>query len=240
MRVGLIPTMRDSFALFSANAGMLCLEFAAATVAGMTACALFFPGSFLDVAVARPGDARVPSPISPYTICLSLAQAIAAASATGRLWRARFPDRQPISAAPVVAPLLVMALLVDHLFLLGLGLFILPGLLIMAVTTVFVPALIIERQGWRSLARSFEMTRPHLLALSGIWALVLIPVVILSVVEFRGPPVADATMTQLWLSEIASSYWTPVVNGFATAMCVTIYIRLTDLEAGGTDPGIFR
>lgn len=79
---------------------------------------------------------------------------------------------------PITLTWIVMWILVSFAFLL----LIVPGIWLMAVWSVVIPAIVIERIGFASMARSSELTRGYRWPIVGVLVLISIIVFILSIV----------------------------------------------------------
>ena len=110
-----------------------------------------------------------------------------------------------------------------------------PAFLIQAIATVYIPAMMIEGQGWNALRRSYLMVRGNILGLTGIWALVLLPwIALLIFFQFRGQTVEIDTPFTAWRHAITSDLFSPVFSAFGACLIIAVYKRLLDIESGGT------
>lgn len=236
-RLRFSTVLQDSAALFMRNATALYVDFLAAAVAATTLYALLLPGQ----AAWLFSGGRAADPlfffINPYSVISSILYAIVSAAVLLRLWRTtggpavRAPRRSDWAA------IVIVALVLDHLTLVGISLAVLPGIALAAVTCVVMPALVIEHRGIGAVGRSLQMTAGNVWTLTAIWGAVLVPwIAILVAIGQRGAVTQTSGLTALWLGEIMSDLITPVFVGFSICLSLTIYRALLrgDDTAGGS------
>ncbi|WP_112322431.1 hypothetical protein [Oceanibium sediminis] len=158
-----------------------------------------------------------------------------------RIWRASGGETSDPAAAlrQMLAPLIVLSLATGFLAYFGMFLLILPGIVVLALTTTLVPMIVIEGRGWFALRATLSQCRPALGVLSLAWALTVIPLVIVATAVGPPPLAADAPITALWLGWLAPDLIAAMVSTLTLAMSMAAYLRLQ--PAGGADlEDVFR
>lgn len=239
MRIGLIPTLRDTYVLFKRHAIVQYLEFFAASVAGITFYLLLFPQqSAWFLAGVEPQNTLFLI-LNPLSVIQSVINSLVASMMVVRLWNDLSGTEIKLDLVRLGPALIVLSLLVDHLISVAIGLAFLPGFFLLAITTAYVPALVIEGQGWNALRRSFQMTRDYIWALTGIWALIILPWIILIMANSPNvEAIGTDSILAIWLREISSHLFFPLFAGFSTCMSVVVYRRILDIESGAAGPDL--
>ncbi|MEO0914018.1 MAG: hypothetical protein AAFY59_13685 [Pseudomonadota bacterium] len=235
-------TLREAAEIFLRNGVWLVIEFAAAMVAVTTAYVVLFPGQATFLFSGGQVTNATFLFINPYSVLSSLIYTAVSTSALLRLWPRVTGQALPGPSAAGWLAILGTALAVDHVLTFSIFFFIVPVIIISALTCIILPLQVIERQGWQALGLSLRETSPHLLPLVGIWAALLLPWLIL--LFTAGPDrseVADATLTDLWLRELAADLYAPLFIAFSLCLITAIYRRLRQPTPDSKDlDDIFR
>jgi MFS family permease len=144
------------------------------------------------------------------------------------------------AALSVIVPLFLVSLLVQILIGLGILALVVPGLWLIAVFSVVVPAVVIERAGSGALARSAELTRGYRWPILGLflimWLIALGLAAALGAIVLGGSlavfdvgepgPVEGLILTALVAAISAIAY------GFTNVMVSLLYARLRAIKDG--------
>jgi hypothetical protein len=127
------------------------------------------------------------------------------------------------------APVAGASLLVGLATSLGMILLIVPGLIVMTITLVTLPACVVERLGpIESIQRSSELTRGHRWPLFGAMFAVAIVTLIFNAViaaALRGPDLAIALF-------VAAFVWATLVQAYQTVLIAILYHDLRVVKDG--------
>ena len=133
------------------------------------------------------------------------------------------------AATPYIAPVAGASILAGIAITIGLILIIVPGLILITIWAVIVPAIVIERAGvFASFGRSRELVRGHGWHVFGTLVLVFLILIVVDIVLgliFSALPVALRT----GLSSVISG---TLVAPFLAAVVTLIYYRLVDAHSG--------
>lgn len=232
----------DSAALLARFGPMAYLEFLAVSLGTTTLNALVAPQAFR-AAVAGDGGGVLEALLDPFILIHEAIFALVFAAACLRIWweteggAPHGPSRARMLLGQAL-PLIVLNIIAGYAAYLGVLLFLVPGLIVSALTTTLVPAVVLEGRGWGGLARSVEMTRAHLWRLSVAWGAVVLPWLALTVSSAPAPQLASEDIGTLWLAWMVPDLF---AAGLATvSLCLTMaaYRRLIHAESGGSDPGL--
>lgn len=229
MRVGLIPTVETAFGLFRRHGAALYLDFFLAMVASSLILSLLYPDATYGKPVDSFQEQIINSLTSPAMIVMSVINALVMCGAIARVWRfegGALP--QNLSWSQLALPLVLQVALVDYLALALFFPVLIPSFICMALTCVLIPAMVLEAQGWNGIVRAVQLTRPYLLALTGIWvmkyAAFLLPAILLGA---ERP--AEGTPYNVW-QDILAHFWLPVSDAVSVCLIIAIYQRLIALE----------
>ena len=229
--VGLtLPVQIASFVIFSLAAG-------AATLAGSgsdDAVVFFGYDVIFLVALVLAGTV--------VSVLFALPQILAYDAWQGR--RIAFGARARDVARCVPALLLLAAPFV-FVFEIGLGLFVLPALVISAMWGLYQLAVLEEGQGLRGLSRSYALARPYLAPLTFMWSLIfacwfILPSLVWSVLSGEPSFMVTGTLWDLaagllWPQTLLQFGCDLLSNTLHTALAAVLFSRLTRLEAHEDD-----
>ena len=144
-------------------------------------------------------------------------------------------------ALSVILPLIVLAVVGYLLVIVGFFLFIIPGLWLMAVLSVVVPAVVVESVGFGGLMRSANLTKEYRWPIVGALILMLILTFLISiagtfVVSFLSEVVAGGLQSFLGLIVlfVGLSVMQAVMTAILSICVVIIYMRLREIKEGTT------
>jgi hypothetical protein len=141
------------------------------------------------------------------------------------------------AAAPFVLPLIGLGIVFWVCVGIGLFLLIIPGLLLLTIWWVCVPALILERRGvFDSLSRSYEMVRGNALPVFGVAAVVILIYVIAAVIVGAITAGPDTAIVTAIVGLVRDVLLAPIV---ALAVSVT-YFQLLAAQGGVAPAGAVR
>ncbi|QHQ33883.1 hypothetical protein [Algicella marina] len=227
MRLSIGGIFGTTFRIFLQNWVWITLEYAGAVIVATSAFTVFFPDLALRMLCGEEIDDTLFLFVNPHSLIASPVYTFVTVSVLLRLWPRVGGTPPPVLSATSWVAIIVLSLLVDHLLNLSLFFMIIPLFIVSALTTLLMPLLVIEQRGWQSLSLSLRETMPHLLPLSGIWAAVLIPWLML--IFTTGPqrnPDSGATLVDLWAREIAHDLVSAPVNAFCICLIVAVYLAL--------------
>jgi len=224
-----IPQLaRDAAAVVKRHGGRAAVDIGALAILIVTADALLRPALFV---ATRSGTTEV----GPLTLLLDpfllLHEAGFAILFGGACLRVA-DDMSGQAGRPTGArlrrnavPLIVTMIALGFASYFGLMLLILPALLLTAVTTTTYPAILVEGRGWEGLRRSIAQCSPHLLRLTGVWAVLLVPflVVMLSMVS-QAPE--GTSVTALWITELKIEIAQTLLNVLSLGLIMATYRQL--------------
>ncbi|MEM8788013.1 MAG: hypothetical protein AAGE76_07110 [Pseudomonadota bacterium] len=205
-------------------------DYLAAGIVVSTLGALFAPEDLRNALTGTVGDDWIWTRIlaNPMFYVSGAVHAAVTAAAFARVYTTLEPQTGADIAATFRAgllPLCGLSILVDLAFNLAFLVFFLAAVLIAALTSFLVPAVVVENAGWQGLARAATLARGHLLRLVGIWLAILVPWVVLLIWnDPRDPSLADASVTTLWLTDILSGIFAPLFSAFSL-LCVLVAYR---------------
>ena len=243
MSLNPLAILRGWTRLLTANILWLYVEFLAANAAATTLYFLLFPEQALGMATGTGPAIGLSLFLNPYTIIASLIFTAVAAGAVKRLWMRMGHDAAPGPFGAAWVPILGVSFLVDHLLTVGILFLLIPGLLLAALTTTLLPALVIERRGWGALSRACEMGQRSLLVLMFLWAGVLVPWLLILLGTAPPPAAPSATVTQIWVESLLSGLYDPAFAAVSLCLTMTVYAEMQRLEGpgdGGDVSDIFR
>ncbi|MEM9630141.1 MAG: hypothetical protein AAGA50_02360 [Pseudomonadota bacterium] len=130
-----------------------------------------------------------------------------------------------------ILPVIVLGLVITFLFMLGLVLFIIPGLWIYAVFSVAIPAIVIERVGFRGLGRSARLTKNYRWPIVGLMLLILLSSLGISFVAQFAANIASQTAG---LSAAFALFLTitSIGTGLTSLPYALLYARLREIKDG--------
>ncbi|MDF1767958.1 hypothetical protein [Maricaulis sp.] len=152
-------------------------------------------------------------------------------------------------------PILLLGIVAGIATMVGFFLLVVPGLYILALLYVYVPAIVFEKAGFSALGRSEELTKGYRWAIVGIvlvlvvinWVISAIytAVVVTTVVDFSGimdgtvDPNAIAASTPWWLNILASAVqaFTLPIGLIASGL---VYARLREIKEGGSTGDLLK
>lgn len=152
-------------------------------------------------------------------------------------------------------PILLLGLIAGIATTIGFFLLIVPGLYVLALLYVYVPAIVFERAGFSALGRSEELTKGYRWAIVGIILVVLVinwiisaiytAVIVSSLVDFGGimdgttDPASIAAATPWWMNILASA-----VQAFLLPISLIasglVYARLREIKEGGSTGDLLK
>lgn len=137
-----------------------------------------------------------------------------------------------------IVPLIVLLIAATLGFMLGWVLFFIPGLLLMAMWSVMLPALLIEDHGFGALARSRALTKEYRWPIIGGFGLLILVFIGLSIPLSFLPTGVDfetsfvVTEIPLWASAL-SAIPGALFYGLWAVFSVLLYTRLLEIKEGG-------
>ncbi|MBK1625411.1 hypothetical protein [Afifella marina] len=138
------------------------------------------------------------------------------------------PGTYVTSALKRLLPLIVMAILVYVLIMTGFALLIVPGLWVLGVTAVFVPAVMIEGAGFGAIGRSARLTKGYR---RPVVLFIVVVYIIESVVAWiLGDLVAIFGGAAFLL--IAQGLFSGVANSIVSIALAMTYARLREIKEG--------
>ncbi|WP_291842059.1 hypothetical protein [Maricaulis sp.] len=152
-------------------------------------------------------------------------------------------------------PILLLGIVAAIAIMLGFLLLIVPGLYILALLYVYVPAIVFEKAGFSALGRSEELTKGYRWSIVGIILVIVVinwiisgiytAVIMTTVVDFGGimdgttDPTAIAAGMPWWLNILASA-----VQAFILPISLIasglVYARLREIKEGGSTGDLMR
>lgn len=124
-------------------------------------------------------------------------------------------------------PLIVLNIAIGYASYLGILMLILPGLLLAAVTTTLTPAILIEDRGWQGLTRSVSQCMPHVLRLTGVWAMIYLPALVL-LISLTPRPTAETSAGQLWAALIVAEILSVLLATIILALVMATWQQVRD------------
>ncbi|MDU8942599.1 hypothetical protein [Ovoidimarina sediminis] len=139
-----------------------------------------------------------------------------------------------------IIPISILTLIVTVIAMIGFFLFVIPGLWIYAMLSVFVPAIVVERAGFKALGRSRSLTKDYRWPIVGLMIVLglIMFVLSLALVLIIGLPIGllfaaggDGTMGIL-ASLITQALASGISYGLAAIPIALIYARLREIKEG--------
>ena len=139
-----------------------------------------------------------------------------------------------------IVPLTLLLIVATVGFLLGWMLFFIPGLLLMAMWSVMLPALLMENHGFGALGRSRALTKDYRWPIIGGFGLLILVLIAISVpvsflpagIDFETPGlVSDIPLWASALSAIPGALF----YGLWAVFTVLLYTRLVEIKEGGPE-----
>ena len=135
-------------------------------------------------------------------------------------------------------PILLLGILYALAVSLGLILVIVPGLYVMAMFYVYVPAIVFERQGFNALGRSAELTKGYRWAVVGV---ALIVIVIGILLDITGSAIVDALdagnasgLATTWTSVLMEAVLQGLMAPIGIIASALVFVRLSEIKDGGS------
>lgn len=131
-----------------------------------------------------------------------------------------------------LVPLVVMSLVAYILIMIGMSLFVIPGLWVYAVFSVVAPVIVVEAAGFSALGRSATLTKDYRWPIVGLLVVMLIVVIVVSaiagvIVGFIAALISSPILVLL-LNIVSST----VGFAFACIMIAMLYARLREIKEG--------
>ncbi|WP_029062639.1 hypothetical protein [Labrenzia sp. DG1229] len=135
-------------------------------------------------------------------------------------------------AFAALIPIVILGLVVGVLFMIGLALFVIPGLWIYAVFSVLAPAIVIEKAGFGGLGRSAGLTKEYRWPIVGA---ILLLILIMTVVELVAGFLIGIVSTifgSVILDIVLSAALSTFGAGLGSILIALIYARLREIKEG--------
>ncbi|QHQ34544.1 hypothetical protein [Algicella marina] len=129
-------------------------------------------------------------------------------------------------------PIVVLGLVYYILISLGLLLLILPGLYILAMFYVLVPAILVERAGFSGLSRAASLSKGYRWPVLGSIIVVFLLTVIVSIIVNMVAGVVVAMTGSLVVSVVIQSVVNALAYGLTAVFAAVLYARLRELKEG--------
>lgn len=131
-----------------------------------------------------------------------------------------------------IIPLIVLSLAAYIVIMIGMGLFVIPGLWAYAVFSVVAPVIVVEAAGFRALGRSAALTKDYRWPIVGLLIVMLLIVIVVSaitgfIVGFIATLISSPILV-LGLNIVSST----VGFAFACIMIALLYARLREIKEG--------
>ena len=179
--------------------------------------------------------------LDPFVILHETLFTVVMAAACLRIW-ARLDPGARLSDAQLwgnLLPLAVLNFAIGLATFYALALFVVPGLLLSALFTALIPVIVLEDKGWDALPRTMALTRGSLMRLTALWAMLLIPWIILSIaMDPSGRILPDASAFDVWRAHIFADLHAPLMAAIATCLTLSCYRQMLDKEQADAD--VFR
>ncbi|MEM9630140.1 MAG: hypothetical protein AAGA50_02355 [Pseudomonadota bacterium] len=135
-------------------------------------------------------------------------------------------------AFAAVVPIILLGLVAGILFMIGFAIFIVPGLWIYAVFCVMVPAVVIERAGFRGLGRSASLTKEYRWPIIGAICLLIIIAIVINVAASFLVGIISSIFGSVALDIILSAAVSTISAGIGSILIALIYARLREIKEG--------
>ncbi len=174
--------------------------------------------------------------LDPFVILIEVVFAVIFGVACLRIWWSMAPapvDRWGVLTRNLV-PLLVLTIGTGIVSFYGLFIAFLPGLVIVALTTVLTPVILIEGAGWGSLRRCVALCTRQFWRLTMLWGAILTPWM-LYVFSASGSAteLIGADMSALWVAQFRADLVSATLSAMILCVTMATYSQLIDGEAGG-------
>ncbi|MHA3976424.1 hypothetical protein ACW9UR_01950 [Halovulum sp. GXIMD14794] len=136
-------------------------------------------------------------------------------------------------------PLIVLNMAVSYASYVGILMVILPGLLIAAVTTTLIPAILVEERGWQGLSHSIGQCLPNIAKLTACWAAIYLPALIMLIV-LTPVPDAESTAPGLWAGMLVAELVSAILGAVLLALAMATWRQVSDSAGGGQLTDVFR
>ena len=152
-------------------------------------------------------------------------------------------------------PILLLGIVAGIAIGFGMILLIIPGLYVMALLYVYVPAIVFEKAGFSALGRSEELTKGYRWAIVGVVIILYIINLVISslytgvvvgiILDFDGivsgtvDPTTIAASTPWWLNVLASAVQA-VTLPLTLIASGLVYARLREIKEGGSTGDLLR
>ena len=135
-------------------------------------------------------------------------------------------------ALAAVVPIVVLGLVVGVLFMIGLTLFVIPGLWIYAVFSVLAPVIVIERAGFGALGRSAALTKEYRWPIVGALVLLILISIAINVIAGFVINILSVIIGSIVLDVILSAALSTIGAALGSIMVALIYARLREIKEG--------
>ncbi|MEO1549160.1 MAG: hypothetical protein AAFR93_01875 [Pseudomonadota bacterium] len=245
----LAHTAQGSWVLFARHGRWLFLELLALGVALDVVFLLWNPEVYGRILGFEAGfNALQASAFYPYLLASSLIFTCLIAHQVTRIWLAETEgEAQPAHVLSLLraslVPLLVIQAGIDAAFLFSLLMLVFLGPVILALTTLTIPSVVIERRGWAGFGRNLSLVSGMWGRLAVLWTALLLPTMIGSAV-LQGWAVGRmgevtegiAALSYATITDLPST----VMNAVAVCVIVTVYQEATRRETGADVEDVFR
>lgn len=135
-------------------------------------------------------------------------------------------------ALSAVLPITILGIVVGILFMIGLTLFIVPGLWIYAVFSVLAPVIVIERAGFGGLGRSAALTKEYRWPIVGALVLLILISIAINVIAGFVINMLSLIIGSIVLDVILSAALSTIGAALGSIMVALIYARLREIKEG--------
>ncbi|WP_422378670.1 hypothetical protein [Roseibium sp.] len=135
-------------------------------------------------------------------------------------------------AFSAVLPIIILGLASGILIMIGLALFIVPGLWIYAVFSVMAPAIVIERAGFGALGRSASLTKEYRWPIVGAILLIILISFIINLVAGLIIGLLSAVIGSVVIDIILSAALSTIGAGLGSILVSLLYARLREIKEG--------
>lgn len=142
-----------------------------------------------------------------------------------RLWHRNGLHTLQTGSGPVIGPLIVLNLIAAMAVYTGLYFFVLPGILLLAATSLLIPVILLERPGWSAMPRALALAGSGIGALTGAWFLLLLPV--FSFIWSQNLA-ADAPLIAILWSVLFGNAVGALVSAGSLCLAISAYWRLAN------------
>lgn len=174
--------------------------------------------------------------LDPFVILTEVVFAVVFGVACLRIWWSMAPapsDRWGVLTRNLV-PLVVLTIGTGILSFYGLFIAFLPGLVIVALTSVLTPVILIEGAGWGGLRRCVALCAPQFWRLTLLWGAILTPWMLYIFNASGGAAsLIGADMGALWLEQFRADVVSAALSAMILCVTMAAYSQLIDDEAGG-------